>query len=534
MPRAWFGWLIALCLFGCGRRPSTHERVGAASSVSVPTNRGPSLGAATLAKLLSSSAAGVVWAAGARLGALDLSTATNAFVVGTPRGEAVVCAAWSDEGSLLAAVTAQGTHALWGRDGQLLAELPGTQAVQDCSASDFHFSSRARRVLIASSGSNARLLGERVAYVVVGSDPQLLKTGERLLVTLDGGTAVLDAATGHVLGKLAGAESRRRVSADERYVALPRDERHVNVYELSTFELLQTLPGEEPAFHGDKLLLSLAQADPERRAGTAAYSLSPIAKLWQRPAISVFDDAMFGAGEPGPWGVGSSTSGYSVFDLRTGQKLASWRASGYGCGYAWRWQDGTLLFSEGDLLTFWSRERGAATIGASCHSTQLSPDGRWLLSDQGVLDVVTRRKLAHIPALMGAVESFGRDHRHLFGSAMLEESKELERVAWDAVSGRVLWRQPLLQNHESLRVSPSWWRPSEDGRALGRVDEQDGSVLWFAQVVEPHHEVVPLLFDANCWAGPSQLPAASELPAGLPSRHCPEHLASWSAKWTSK
>lgn len=75
---------------------------------------------------------GALWASGPRLGAFDFEAARTVASVTLPRGESVACAAWSADGSLLAAAGTQGSVSLWQRDGTLVAEQLADRALSRC------------------------------------------------------------------------------------------------------------------------------------------------------------------------------------------------------------------------------------------------------------------------------------------------------------------------------------------------------------------------------------------------------------------
>jgi len=75
----------------------------------------------------------------------------------------------------------------------------------------------------------------------------------------------------------------------------------------------------------------------------------------------------------------------------------------------------------------------------------------------------------------------------------------------------------------------AWW-VAQDDLSLVFFDETERQFFWVGSVIDPEHGVQLLVFEEQCWAGPTRLPAPDSLPAGMPARHCPELAATFAAK----
>jgi hypothetical protein len=384
---------------------------------------------------------GGLWTAGPHLGAFDLETARTVTVVSLPRNELVVCAAWSADGSLLAAAGTRGSISLWRHDGKLVAQHIGNGAPSDCGPDDFHFATRAQRVLWSASQGRGALLGPGQALEVVGGQATLTEDGSRALIVDDARTTLLDGGSGKALLSIEGPNGRPALSGDQRFAAVATQAARVHVHDLSSGALLGSVPGDSAAFHGERLLVHVSEKEHEFGT-TIAYGLLPLAELWRAPGVSVLDEEESGgdSDDVAAWGVGiSQRRGYSVIDLRTGRALASWRASGYACGYQWLWQRGTLVFAEGDLLTFWSKRSGARTVHADCDTPRLNRDRSAVLVANGLWNLEKRTRFGPTDIPEGGVYAFGRAARVLHGD--FTSGKELEPLVHE-------WRE-LTQGETS-------------------------------------------------------------------------------------
>jgi hypothetical protein len=495
-----------------------------------------------MAKVVGRTQRAALWSDGALLGMLDFETGDNAVVVTMPRQEQIECAALSEDGSLLAAASQAGSVALWSRNGALLSELRSEISIGSCSDSDFTFSLPSRRVIATAGNGPARLLGERFAVALVDDGkviayPTFTSNGRRLFVNIGKSVRVFDTSTGKALGELPGS-AMPRLNSDEKYLALQTSEDKVGLYDAASLALLQTVAGMDPQFHLDLLVVALRGKDPWRGSDdkfddSVAYRLQPFAKVWQR-AVAIYDEA--GAGGPGfgqsPWRVGGSPRGYSVIDVRTGAVLASWRGSGYACGYQWAVEKGTLVFIEGDLLTFWSKTSGATTHQQSECAGALTPefarDRSRFIGLTALWDIEKRRRLMRIETEGAQALRFSRDEQLVLGMAFIGELIDPQIAAWNAATGRLVWHQKMPELGE-YTDHPAWYLGSDE-RSLAFFDETERRFIWVGNVIDPDRGVQRLVFDERCWAGPNTLPAPDALPRGMPSRRCPELAASFVAK----
>lgn len=426
------------------------------------------------------------WAVGPMLGALELKTARSTTIVTMPRNEKVACASWSDDGTLVAAASKLGSLALWSK-GRLLADWPGsTPLTRPCSEYDFVLEPRTERVVVTIGYQTARVLGAGLAVTIGGNDPNKVveakfsPDGRRLFAVVDYERVLIyDALTGKPFKELPGTR-RPEFSPSGRYFSLSTrgedGEPGAN-----TLHVTSTL---EPHRGGD-----------ERDVAMLADSFGPDA----------FADA-------GPWRVGGDDDGYGVFDVRNNQRLASWRPSGYGCGYTWVWQGPTLIFIEGPLLTFWTERSGAKTHRSGCMGAQapmLSKDRKRVLALDSIWDVATGKPIAHLERSGDAeVWGFSRDEQSVLGTIMF--NGQAFAVGWDAATGRVLWQKKVAE------VDP------ELARLF--IDDRNGKPYWVGHVVDPEHGVQPLIFNETCWTGAAALPRGKDLAPGIPARRCPELL----------
>ena len=525
-PRSYAGGVVsAMATTYCGcdgmsftafapHRPYRHVgecRPGVSTVLPVPTAVPPWRPAvAGLARFLERTQQAALWSYGPLLGTMDLRTATNVAVVTMPRHESVVCAARSDDASLLGAISSAGSVALWTRDGSLLADYPGSKPVESCSRADFEFAPATRRVLIELVGRPPVLIGERLGVVIRGPDPNLPVTTE---FSADGtrvftDTEVYDALTGKFRDE---PREQRDVSPDGKFFA--RSLRHnVHLYAADSDFPIVTLGGKSLGFRADLLLVD---EDAENLADevTTAYALEPFARRWQRRGIALWFAAPGELMRPehGDWNLGMSSDGYTVFDVRTGDTLATWRSSGFACGYQWSWEKDALVFIEGDLLTFWNQQTGVKSHRSECEGALqpiFSADRSRMIGLDGVWDMTRRERLTRLEMPQGGgVWGFSHDERLILGVAAVGRALDASIVAWDAATGRVAWQRKPAGSSEDL-PEVAW----------PFVDERDGRLFNVAHLIDGEGHLELIVFDDVCRGGPRQLPDGVK----LPQRHCPE------------
>jgi hypothetical protein len=334
---------------------------------------------------------------------------------------------------------------------------------------------------------------------------------------------VFDATDGKLVGELSGDE-RIAFSSDGKYFTSRNGDTTSGLYDTESLELRQTLEGTETTFHLDLVIADLDEPGESGESIVTAYSLSPFSKRWRQRGIGVYDERGFAERfDPnhGPWLVGSSAKGYGVIDALTGRPLAAWRGSGYGCGYHWAWEKGTLVFVEGDLLTFWKAGVGATTHHvedcADAAPPRFSRDRTRFVALNGIWSVATRRRVLKIPMppMGGSVDRFSRDERLVLG-----HTAEDGDVAWSATDGHVVWRRKSQDSSESA---------VEDDRVFELDDETNGKAFWIGHAIDAKQSVAPIVFDEHCWAGPPKLPEVGPLPASMPARRCPELVVEFEA-----
>ena len=527
--------LVLLVLAGsCPRALFTAERVtvrAAAKSQLRATQSEPMAPfemTARMAKFIGHNKRGALWSDGVLLGAFEFDSGSNAIVVTMPRAESVACAAWSEDGALLAAVSSVGSAALWRADGTLLVDVPADSQVSSCSDSEFTFATVNRLVFVTAGQAPARLLGERFSVALASDSEEITyrafsSDGRRLFVsTLGERVRVYDTTGAILLKELPGSFKRLPVSDNGRFLALQNGEDEVDLYDYDSFTQVRSVRGNNPAFHLNMLIVD----SPRSADGTSdvvAYGLQPFAKRWERHEIEIYDEQGANASS---WRVGGiSGVGYSVFDVITGDTLASWRASGFACGYQWGWQDGTLAFLEGDRFTFWSGGGGAKTHSSQCAGTLkpiFSADRTRVLGLDSIWDVRKKSRVARLEMLsMGnSVAGFSRDERLVIGSGSIGETLEPQLIAWSAATGRIVWHQAHPDDGEAIdRVG---WYLAKDELTLVLVDTADGHWFQVGILIEAKHGLQSLVFDNECWAGPETLPRPDVLPVNLPIRKCPE------------
>jgi hypothetical protein len=539
-PTTRIGWLpvctlaLLALVCACRRAPSRVER-GSVNTVAEshgrevrPASIRPFSMTARLAKFIAHTTRGALWSDNALLGVFEFDSGKNVIVVTMPRDERVACAAWSEDGSLLAAVSSVGSTVLWSVDGTLLSDVPGDSQVAWCSGADFTFTTAVRHVFVTVGHEPARLLGERFAVALASDSGELLSRafsadGRRLFAATRGERVRVYETIGAMLLKaLPGSFQVLPVSANGKFLALQKGDDAVDLYDYDSLSLVQTVAGNEPAFHLDMLIVDGPRAD-ERGPSVVAYGLQPFAKRWERREVGIYDER---GTNPTSWRVGGTVGvGYSVFDVRTGETLATWRASGYACGYQWLWEDGTLAFLEGDLLTFWSKGSGAKTHSSKCAGPLepiLSADRSRFIGLDSIWELRSRRRVARLemPPMGDGVVGFSRDERQVIGSGSVGESLTPQLIAWSAATGRIVWHRD--QPDDGERTGRVGWYLAKDKLSLMLVDTTNGHLVQFGNLIDPTYGLQPLVFDEECWAGPETLPSPETLPTNMPTRKCPE------------
>jgi hypothetical protein len=519
---------------GCTEAPSTPEHdssniVAESQGREAPTASIASFQVtASLGKFIGHTARGALWSDRARLGIFEFDSGANRLVVTLPRDEDVACAAWSEDGSLLAAVSRVGSAVLWSADGTLLSDVPGDSQVDACSESDFTFATATRRVFVTAGNEPARLLGERFGVTLASDSSEFpyrtfSSDGRRLFVATQGEhVRVYDTIGALQLRELPGFFELLPVSANGRYLALQNGDDQVDLYDYDSLTRVQTVLGSKPAFHLDLLVVD-SPGEDERTSGAVAYGLRPFERRWERHEVEIYQERGF---NPTPWRVGGIAGvGYSVVDLATGESLATWRASGYACAYQWAWESGTLAFLEGDRLTFWSKDPGTRTLSSQCEGALkpiFSADRTRFLGLDSVWDLRKKSLVARLemPHMGNTVVGFTKDERLVIGSGFIGESLERQLIAWSAVTGRIVWHRAQPDDWEVTdRVG---WYLAENEPFLMLVDTTSGHLFRIGMVTDPTDGPNPLVFDDECWAGPERLPSPDGLAVSMPIRKCPE------------
>jgi WD40 repeat protein len=433
-----------------------------------------------------------LWAVGPMLGTLSLETGQNGLVVTLPRNEEVACAAWSADGSLLAAASKQSSLSLWAADGSLLTDWPGSQRPEaSCGSYVFALAPATKRAVAALGYRSAALFGPGLATTLRHAEQtgvvssSFSPDGRRAFAQIASErVGIYDATSGKQLGELPGV-GLPRFSSTGKYFTLSVQERKAALYATDSLRALNPNTPETPE----------------------TLELLQLFDAWDGPA---YDDS-------GAFRVGATDSGYGVFEVPSNRQLASWRGSGLGCGYEWAWHEGKLVFIEGTLLTFWSKASGAHTVASECQGA-LTPiftkDRSRVIALDGIWNATTHELVAQLEMTSGGdVWGFSRDERLVLGSVALAASPNGPvSVGWDVGTGRIAWQaQPLLG------VEPTGAWPF--------IDERNGKDYWLTNVVDPERGLTPLIFDAACWDGPSKLPAMGPLPPNPARRHCPGLLA---------
>jgi hypothetical protein len=526
-------FVLLMLVGGCNRASLTAERgsVGVATESQRRESQSEPMTlfqlTARMAKFIGHNKRGALWSDGALLGAFEFDTGSNVIVVTMPRAESVACAAWSEDGALLAAVSSVGSAALWSADGTLLVEVPADLQVSTCSGVDFAFETTNRHVFITAGQGPALLLGERFSVALAGDSEEITyrafsADGRRLFVSTQGERVRVYDTTGAILLKeLPGSFMRLPVSDNGRFLAFQNGEGEVDLYDYDSLTLVRSVRGKSPAFHLNMLIVD-GPRSTEGTSDVVAYGLQPFAKRWERHEIEIYDE--WGANTR-PWRVGGTAGvGYSVFDVMTGETLATWRASGYACGYQWAWQDGTLTFLEGDRFTFWSTGGGAKTHLSQCAGT-LKPiftaDRTRVLGLDSIWDLRIKSRVARLemPQMGNSVIGFSRDERLVIGSGSIGESLEPQLIAWSAATGRIVWHKAYPDDGEAIERVGSYL--AKDELTLVLVDTTDGHLFQLGILNDAMHGLKSLVFDNECWAGPETLPSPDVLPANVPIRKCP-------------
>jgi len=421
-----------------------------------------------------------LWTSNGVVGALDYRSGKNTLLVTLPRREEAECATWSDDRTLVTIGTREGTRTLWNAKGELLAEVRGPGA---CSA-DVEFAPSLKRVFLSTGEAAVSVLGPGLE----GSLPA----------------------------------SWMALSADEKYVAC-EVEQETRVHDAKTLALVKTLPGRNAQFHGDVLVVDESVYEPYRETvpTSVAYAVPSFAKRWRRRGISIRTDRTPSAGT---WALGGKARQYAVFDLRTGDALATWPASGYACGDEWIWRGGELIFIEGSLITFWSKQRGKTTHARECGGALrplLSADGKRFVGLDGIWDTERRTLVNELEGADGMIYGFSRDGSLLIG--IDPESTGLDQVlaAWSTTTGKIVWRTKPPRHAGDVNHDPRAPYVSMDTKTLAFVEQSNGKLYWVGVVVTEHGPEL-LVFDERCWAGAADLLEPENQPDGLPAARCPE------------